>query len=159
MLLDYNFRDFANLFRVWFSIPLLLKLDWTIVFEFDHCPDEFIHQKFISFIRYCITLDIEDAKFYLSTKQLFKKKNIPQNISILLAQFRVHIHSYFYSLLFRVIYSPMTRHIIVKELSIMRCETRRIIPDIINLLARFYGDEIDDFMPTQKLYPSTSNVQ
>lgn len=108
-----------------------------------------MHSRFLAFIRYCTNFNLEPAIFYTATKELFQQKDIQTNLDTLLAQSHTHLPSYFALLTFRGIYRPFSWDTTVQQMQnfMIPYHHRQVLPSLINLLARLYGNVVDYLMP------------
>lgn len=168
ILEDNNLSGFSKLLIVW-SIgqsrqrikDVLERLNWDALYQFHNEPIEVSRDIFYGFIQFAVRYDVEQAKFFNSTRNLFRRQDVQHHLSVLAALSGNHFPSRFSYLFFKAIYRTFERSETTEEMSNLLNITylrSRIIEQMDFLQDLYFPmSEIDYLLPVFKFCPHARN--
>lgn len=168
ILEDNNFSGFSKLLIVWAmgqsrqTIKFVLEsLNWDVLYQFHNEPIEVVRDCFEGFIQFAVRFDVEQAKFYNSTRKLFLREDVQQHLSVLSDLSGNHFPSRFSYLFFKAIYRTFQRNETAMEMNTLLNNTylrNRIIEQMSFLQDMYFNiSEVDYLLPVFKFCPNARN--
>lgn len=168
ILEDNNLSGFSKLLIIW-SISqsrqrikdVLERLNWDALYQFYNEPVEVSRDIFDGFIKFAVRYDVEQAKFFNSTRNLFKRRDVQHHLSVLADLSSNHFPSRFSYLFFKAIYRTFERSETVEEMNNLLNTThlRSSIIEQMDFLEHMYFamPEVDHLLPIFKFCPHARN--
>ncbi|KAL1805498.1 hypothetical protein ACET3Z_028566 [Daucus carota] len=143
---------------------ILQRLDWDALYQYHQHQMEVTRDQFHGFIGFAVKLEIDQAMFYNSVQNLFRRQDVNQHLNVLSRISGSHFPSSFAFVFFKAVYRPSVSNETAEEMvQLLNANwLRSRLLDLIKLLEDMYcyiKTERDYLLPAKKFCPNARNLE
>ncbi|KAL1805500.1 hypothetical protein ACET3Z_028568 [Daucus carota] len=143
---------------------ILQRLDWDALYQYHQHQMEVTRDQFHGFIGFAVKLEIDQAMFYNSVQNLFRRQDVNQHLNVLSRISGSHFPSSFAFVFFKAVYRPSVSNETAEEMvQLLNANwLRSRLLDLIKLLEDMYYyiiTERDYLLPARKFCPKARNLE
>lgn len=164
-----DFSSFTKLLIIWerrqprsHVKDVLERLNWDSLYEYHQHPMEVTRDEFYGFIAYSVRNNVHQAMFFDSSHHLLRHINVQHHLAVLSMQSNMHFPSYFASLCFKAIYTPVERNLIAQEMLhvVKNLLLRPRVGELLSLLADMSTNIVEEvfILPVSKFCLNARNT-